>query len=787
MVEAIQNVLVVLVLALTHGVRSEEQMTEDSTLYLATELPEETERNLLLGTFVKFGGGLLSIAGQLAKHTGNLLHASASLVNGGGDALARIGVNLGHGGLVLDSAGRAVEHGGDLLNTDQSFMDRTTRGLVCALVCPIRPEFERERCRSENCDFNQVNPRVSKRVFQENQTMISERVDEHEHQGLLEMGAHLLTVATNILTDIAFVKIRLLQGLFSRPDCWISPRNNDNGCISQLCNYTEQRPKIYYDFRGECTGSEDFIASDKVIVDTVNGPVIGQIEEDYDFRFKTKISWNSFTGIPYAAPPVGDYRFMAPVRPNRWTCPLDATKKRNAICPQLNFGLDNDGLLHGSNEDCLYLNVYVPRERNTTGLLPVAVWLHGGAFMFGSGSACWFGPQFWMVHEVILVTLNYRLGPLGFLSLGNEEIPGNAGMLDQVAALEWVRDNIHRFGGASDKVTLMGQSAGSFSTTYHLVSPKSRGLFKRIIAQSGVGGFSPSYHHYSEWQAVKYGNEASALVGCLDPVTRVQCLKSKKVSEVMTMDIRNELLSQPVVDGPFSRDPFLPADPKTLMREGKYNSDIEILLGFNEEEGHMVTSIFEAFPLLYSAMAAGWPILGPFSLLGKHHTELSENDVNIVNRILLEYVGNVSSIKAENIDKITNMFTDSFFSYGISKFLDLYLPKSKTKTYQYIFSYKEHSRASHSSELPLLWGVFKGRQQISSSGEKRMSRILTSMWTNFMKFGNPTPRPIEKVKWKPSTEKKREYLLIGKNIKMEASSSLLSRLSIWKAVLNDYK
>jgi len=781
------KVLVVLVLALLYQIGAEEQIIEDDLSYnVENEYQEDSERNLLLGTFVKFGGGLLSIAGQLAKHTGNLLHASASLVNGGGDALARIGVHLGHGGTVLDSASRAVEHGGDLLNTDQSFMDRTTRGLVCALVCPLQTDFEQDQCTSENCDYNPLHPRMSTNVFQENVTMISDRSDDH-NQGLIEMGAHLLTVATNILTDIAFVKIRLLQGLFSRPDCWISPRNNDNQCISKLCNYTEQRPKIYYDFRGECTGSEDFIARDKVIVDTVNGPVIGKIEEDYDFRFKTKISWNSFTGIPYAVPPIGDYRFMPPVKPNRWTCPLDATKKRNAICPQLNFGLDNDGLLHGSDEDCLYLNVYVPRERNTTGLLPVAVWLHGGAFMFGSGSACWFGPQFWMVHEVILVTLNYRLGPLGFLSLGNEEIPGNAGMLDQVAALEWVQNNIHRFGGNRDMVTLMGQSAGSFSTTYHLVSPKSRGLFKRIIAQSGVGGFSPSYHHYSEWQAVKYGNEASALVGCLDVATRVQCLKSKKVSEVMTMDIRNELLSQPVVDGPFSRDPFLPEDPKALIRDGKYNSDIEILLGFNEEEGHMVTSIFEAFPLLYSAMAAGWPVLGPFSLLGKHHTELSENDVTIVNRILLEYVGNVSSIKAENIDKITNMFTDSFFSYGISKFLDLYLPKAKTKTYQYIFSYKEHARASHSSELPLLWGVFKGRQQISSSGEKRMSKILTSMWTNFMKFGNPTPRPIEKVKWKPSTEAKREYLLIGKNIKMASSSSLLSRLSIWKAVLNDYK
>ena len=124
---------------------------------------------------------------------------------------------------------------------------------------------------------------------------------------------------------------------------------------------------------------------------------------------------------------------------------------------QITFGMENDGLLDGSNEDCLYLNVYVPANRTRNELVPVAVWLHGGAFMFGSGSACWFGPQFWMIHNIVLVTLNYRLGPLGFLSLGTEEVPGNAGMLDQVAALQWVQENIHRFGGDPGKVTLMGQ------------------------------------------------------------------------------------------------------------------------------------------------------------------------------------------------------------------------------------------------------------------------------------------------------------------------------------------
>ena len=107
------------------------------------------------------------------------------------------------------------------------------------------------------------------------------------------------------------------------------------------------------------------------------------------------------------------------------------------------------------------------------------VWLTGGAFLGGGG--IWYGPSLWMVHEIILVTVNYRVGPFGFLTLGNNEAPGNAGMLDQVMALEWVRDNIEHFGGDPEEVTLAGESAGSFSAFYHLVSPRSMGLFQRII------------------------------------------------------------------------------------------------------------------------------------------------------------------------------------------------------------------------------------------------------------------------------------------------------------------
>jgi len=707
------------------------------------------------GTFL---GGILGVAGSLVKQTGDLIHSTATVVGGGGEAIAR-----------------AFDQGGQLVSMDRHLLERAGRGLICALVCPIRVGVESYICQAEHCqEENEIG---------RSEVGLERRVGKEEAEGLLELGSSLLGMGTRLLVDIAFLKLRLLQGLFSRPDCWSSWRNNDNSCISQLCNTTEPLVRRQTQLPGVC--DETILGLDRVLVDTVYGPVVGKKDSETDPRFQERVEWTSFTGIPYALPPVGQYRFRPPHPPLPWQCPLDATHKKNRICPQITFGMENDGLLDGSNEDCLYLNVYVPANRTRNELLPVAVWLHGGAFMFGSGSACWFGPQFWMIHNIVLVTLNYRLGPLGFLSLGTEEVPGNAGMLDQVAALQWVQSNIHRFNGDPRKVTLMGQSAGSFSTTYHLVSPKSRGLFHRIIAQSGVGGFSPSYHHYSERQAVKFGTKAADLVGCKEERTRVNCLQRLRVAEVMTMDVRNELLSQPVVDGAFTRDPFLPSDPKVLMRAGKYNDDVEILLGFNEEEGHMVTSIFEAFPLLYSAMAAGWPILGPFTLLNKHHTEILPIDNTMANTILMEYVGNVSAIKAENLQQITNMFTDSFFSYGISKFLDYYLPKAKKKTFQYIFSYKEHSRASHSSELPLLWGVFKGKQQIASNGEKRMSKLLTTMWSNFIKYGNPTPRPVEKIKWLPSSEVKREYLVIGKETKMASSLSLLRRLSIWKAVLGE--
>ena len=131
------------------------------------------------------------------------------------------------------------------------------------------------------------------------------------------------------------------------------------------------------------------------------------------------------------------------------------------------------------------------------------VWIHGGGFSSGDGTPDSFGPQYLVVHGVIIITINYRLGPLGYLSLGTEEVPGNMGQMDQIMALQWVQDNIANFGGDKDLVTVFGQSAGAAASTYHLFSPQADGLMRRVIAQSGLGGFSPSFHHYQEEQATK--------------------------------------------------------------------------------------------------------------------------------------------------------------------------------------------------------------------------------------------------------------------------------------------
>lgn len=220
---------------------------------------------------------------------------------------------------------------------------------------------------------------------------------------------------------------------------------------------------------------------ERVVINTKNGALRGRL---LPYKSGASGGYYSFQGIKYGKAPVGNRRFKAPLPEGPWKG-VKAALREGASCPHRNMILEN----YKGNEDCLFLNVYTPKLPNSESgnqKLPVLFWIHGGGFQFGNGNAFLYGPDYLIPENIILVTINYRLGALGFLNAGTAEAPGNAGLKDQVLALKWVRDNIESFGGNPNEVTIGGQSAGSASVHYLLLSPLTKGLFKRAIAQSGV-------------------------------------------------------------------------------------------------------------------------------------------------------------------------------------------------------------------------------------------------------------------------------------------------------------
>ena len=200
---------------------------------------------------------------------------------------------------------------------------------------------------------------------------------------------------------------------------------------------------------------------------------------------------SAFKGIPFAAPPVGDLRWRPPQPAPRWSGVRDATAYGSACIQKPGISLENGGDPGPLNEDCLYLNVWTPRAEPGV-RLPVMVWIHGGALIFGAGSLALYDGASLARHGVVVVSINYRLGPLGFfahpaLDKAVPNGPANFGLLDQIAALQWVRRHIASFGGDPSQVTVFGQSAGAQSVLALMASPPAQGLFQRAIAQSPYG------------------------------------------------------------------------------------------------------------------------------------------------------------------------------------------------------------------------------------------------------------------------------------------------------------
>ncbi|KAL5279955.1 CES5A.2 family protein [Megaselia abdita] len=301
----------------------------------------------------------------------------------------------------------------------------------------------------------------------------------------------------------------------------------------------------------------------------------------------------AFMGIPYAKPPVGDLRFRSPVAFPEWKGERLAIKDSPEclhICPFIR-ATELEG-----QEDCLYLNVYTPPlefiEKNKP--LPVMVYIHGGGWESGTGGDHYYGPQHILDRNVILVSGNYRLGPLGFLSTETTECPGNFGLKDQVEVLKWVQKNIASFGGNPKSVTIFGESAGSASITYHMNSEKSKGLFHRAIPQSGFF-FNPWAQPAHKGEPAKKAVKLGKLLNCENKNTKamIDCLRKVPAQKLMSkfndfFQWENQpMIPFPPVVEPEHAEAFLYEHPRETTLK---SLNIPIMTGITTGEGLLTSA-----------------------------------------------------------------------------------------------------------------------------------------------------------------------------------------------------
>ena len=304
--------------------------------------------------------------------------------------------------------------------------------------------------------------------------------------------------------------------------------------------------------------------ADPAVAETATGQVRGLVAPDHRL----------FAGIPYAAPPVGPLRWQPPTPAPSWQGVRDATK----IGPRCMQDLDGDlELGRHSDEDCLSLNVWTPPVSDEP--RPVMVWIHGGAFINGSGGV-YDSRRLAARGDIIVVTVNYRLGALGFLAhpaLGPAGDVGNYGLADQQAALRWVHDNIANFGGDPGQVTIAGESAGGMSVCDHLVAPGSEGLFRAAIIQSG-----PCQAQLALPEAERISVDYARDVWCGDPVTAAACLRALPADK-LRKPVHYYRIGEDALSGPVTGTATLPVDPMVAFASGG-GAKVPVLIGSNRDE-----------------------------------------------------------------------------------------------------------------------------------------------------------------------------------------------------------
>lgn len=463
-----------------------------------------------------------------------------------------------------------------------------------------------------------------------------------------------------------------------------------------------------------------------LVVQTEDGAVRGALAEGYRL----------FQGIPFAAPPVGDLRFRPPAPVEPWNGVRDATEP-GSPCPQPQF--PDLGTIASTDEDCLFLNVTTPAGlAGRRGDLPVMVWIHGGYFILGAGSD-YDARTLAVDGDVVVVTVNYRLGPLGFLaqqdlSAQNGDVAsGSAALLDQQAALRWVQRNIAAFGGDPDTVTVAGESAGAASVCAQLTSPTARGLFDRAIAQS----FSCTARYEDLATAEARGDQVAAAVGCAGGIDVAACLREVGVEELL----RAWLGALPEGGAFVVGGSALPVQPADAIATGEY-ARVPILHGNNRDEN----TLFTPDTPLVSTGAPPSPTL----TAEEYAAELTARHGDRAEEVLARYPADAypSPLRA-----LAAVYSDAGPPTVLSTcaHVDAYAALSAAPGRPRVYAYQFRDRtasplidlpfpdypedASHGAELPYLFPGLFGAPLTPEQQE--LSATMVRYWTTFAATGDP--------------------------------------------------
>jgi para-nitrobenzyl esterase len=426
---------------------------------------------------------------------------------------------------------------------------------------------------------------------------------------------------------------------------------------------------------------------------------------------------DEFLGIPYAAPPVGPLRWQPPQPAASWIGVRDATQFA-PHCPQLAgpFGLAS------TSEDCLYLNVYMPsHSRHRDGRHPVMVWIHGGALVTGESND--YDPTALVADGVTVVTINYRLGALGFLAhpalADAQGQSGDYGLMDQQAALRWVQRNIANFGGNPRNVTIFGESAGGLSTLSQVASPEAEGLFSRAIVESGSYNLTQA----SLATAESAGEAFAAAAGCASQTAA--CLRSLPVSAILanenaagyTPNINTEVLPQSLgtafATGNFNRVPIV---------NGTNHDEWQLFVAISELEGNPVTaSNYQS--MISSTLGVPAPVA---AIIAAHYPLSAFPSPSVA----LGAVGTdaIFACPALTIDQSVSRFVPTFaYEFNDENAPENFLPPVS-------FPYG----APHASELQYLFGLTAAFPGTLTAGQQQLATTMKRYWTHFAKRGFPS-------------------------------------------------